>query len=194
MANITETPEWAEAVYQIAPGDYAAGGPEGVDNVQAQALANRTAWLKEQVETLQAVEPVAFSVTKSGVDQSINTSTFTVVTWAAPDAAHDTGSGWGTNAYTVPVAGWWSIDTAISCTPGSVTGAGFSATIAVNGVAVVEVLHRFGNNTTTSAEAHYEGPLAEGDIVTVLAWQDTGSAQPVSGTARWARFCGHLVR
>lgn len=51
MANVTETARWETGVYQIEKSDKVLGGAEGKVNVQAQQLANRTAYLKQQVET-----------------------------------------------------------------------------------------------------------------------------------------------
>lgn len=51
MANVTETTRWETGVYQIEKFDKVLGGAEGKVNVQAQQLANRTAYLKQQVET-----------------------------------------------------------------------------------------------------------------------------------------------
>lgn len=51
MANLPSSPIWSSDVYQIEITDSVLGGPEGVVNVQAKQLADRTAWLKEQVET-----------------------------------------------------------------------------------------------------------------------------------------------
>ena len=52
MANLNETPVWSEGVYQLEAADPVQGGPGGIDNRQAQELANRTAWLKGQVDAL----------------------------------------------------------------------------------------------------------------------------------------------
>ena len=52
MANLTEVVNYDAAVYQIATTDPVAGGPGGIANLQAQALANRTAWLYQQVESI----------------------------------------------------------------------------------------------------------------------------------------------
>jgi hypothetical protein len=52
MANLTESVTWAAGVYQIELTDPVIGGPGGISNLQAGALANRTAWLKAQVEAL----------------------------------------------------------------------------------------------------------------------------------------------
>lgn len=51
MANVTETARWETGVYQIEKSDKVLGGAEGKVNVQAQQLANRTAYLKQQVES-----------------------------------------------------------------------------------------------------------------------------------------------
>ena len=47
MGNITENPVWEDNVLQIEVGDSVRGGPSAVVNLQAQDLANRTKWLKE---------------------------------------------------------------------------------------------------------------------------------------------------
>lgn len=60
MANVTEVAEWELGVYQLETTDPVEGGPNGIDNQQAKQLANRTAYLKEQLEgkTGQATELV----------------------------------------------------------------------------------------------------------------------------------------
>jgi hypothetical protein len=52
MTNITETATYTAAVYQIATTDAVLGGVGGIANSQAQALANRTAYLKAQTDSL----------------------------------------------------------------------------------------------------------------------------------------------
>lgn len=52
MANLPETPVWETGIYQLEETDPVQGGPNGIDNQQGKQLANRTAWLKSQVETL----------------------------------------------------------------------------------------------------------------------------------------------
>lgn len=49
MADLVETTQWEAGVFQIETDTPALGGPGGPANTQAQQLANRTAWLKEQV-------------------------------------------------------------------------------------------------------------------------------------------------
>lgn len=47
LKSLAEEPVWEESIYQIQPGDLLAGGEKGLANLQAQQLANRTAWLKK---------------------------------------------------------------------------------------------------------------------------------------------------
>jgi hypothetical protein len=54
MGVIDETAQWAVSVYQIEAGDPANGGPDAPDNVQARALADRTLYLKGEIEALEA--------------------------------------------------------------------------------------------------------------------------------------------
>ena len=46
MANITEVSQWESVIRQIENGEAATGGADGLANVQAKQLANRTTWLK----------------------------------------------------------------------------------------------------------------------------------------------------
>jgi hypothetical protein len=54
MTNLTETSNFDANVRELETTDYAIGGAGGVANSQAQALANRTQWLKAQVAALVA--------------------------------------------------------------------------------------------------------------------------------------------
>lgn len=47
MANITEVSQWENVIRQIENGEAATGGADGLANIQAKQLANRTKWLKE---------------------------------------------------------------------------------------------------------------------------------------------------
>jgi hypothetical protein len=53
MANITESEQWDDGVYQLETTDPVQGGADGVDNLPHKALANRTTWLKAAIETVQ---------------------------------------------------------------------------------------------------------------------------------------------
>ncbi|MCP9760050.1 hypothetical protein EGI20_12105 [Aquitalea sp. S1-19] len=47
MANLTESDSWQEGVYRIETTDPVLGGEDGISNVQAKQLANRTRYLKK---------------------------------------------------------------------------------------------------------------------------------------------------
>ena len=49
MANITEVSQWENVIRQIENGEAATGGADGLANIQAKQLANRTKWLKEHL-------------------------------------------------------------------------------------------------------------------------------------------------
>lgn len=51
MANLKETQTWESGIYQIEKTDPVVGGEDGISNKQAKQLANRTAYLKKEVET-----------------------------------------------------------------------------------------------------------------------------------------------
>jgi hypothetical protein len=58
MANLAEDAQWEEGVYQLEVGDMAEGGPDGISNLQAKQLANRTGWLKQELEEAKESIPV----------------------------------------------------------------------------------------------------------------------------------------
>ncbi|MFM5853056.1 tail fiber protein [Aeromonas veronii] len=54
MANLSETPNYDSGIYQIETTDPVLGGPTGIANAQAKSLANRTAFLKQQIDQLNS--------------------------------------------------------------------------------------------------------------------------------------------
>lgn len=54
MANLTEVAQWEAGIYQLEVNDPVEGGATGIDNLQPKQLANRTAYLKAQLEALAA--------------------------------------------------------------------------------------------------------------------------------------------
>ncbi|POA99732.1 hypothetical protein C2134_05010 [Chromobacterium sinusclupearum] len=52
MANLQEKPAWEAGIYQLETSDPVLGGPDGIDNLQAKQLANRTVFLKKQIDDL----------------------------------------------------------------------------------------------------------------------------------------------
>lgn len=69
MANIPESPVWADGVKQIETTDKVLGGPDGVVNQQAKNLADRTAFLKQEVEGAQAAAASADEKAQGAIDQ-----------------------------------------------------------------------------------------------------------------------------
>lgn len=50
MAGITEMVSWTNEIYRIEENDPVEGGESGVDNKPHKDLANRTKWLKQEIE------------------------------------------------------------------------------------------------------------------------------------------------
>ena len=76
MSNLQETPVWVDGVYQLTEetpvlgkqNDVAGDGPA---NLQAQQLANRTRWLKEQMESVSDYREYTFFKSESDPDGTI---------------------------------------------------------------------------------------------------------------------------
>ena len=60
MANLAEVSQWENVIRQLENGEAATGGADGLANVQAKQLANRTKWLKDN---LAPIVNAAFSGT-----------------------------------------------------------------------------------------------------------------------------------
>ncbi len=56
MANVTETPTYPDGIYRIETTDPVIGGEDGISNVQAKQLANRTAWLKVRADQVDVAK------------------------------------------------------------------------------------------------------------------------------------------
>lgn len=56
MANVTEQSIWESGVYQIETTDPVLGGANGIANVQAKQLANRTSYLKQRADQVDAAK------------------------------------------------------------------------------------------------------------------------------------------
>ncbi|WP_256672122.1 hypothetical protein [Pseudomonas sp. o96-267] len=87
MANLPESPEWADGVYQLETSDPVEAGPEGIDNLQAKQLANRTAWLKAQIlellEGAGAKQPLDATLTALA---ALSTAANQLIYTTGPDA------------------------------------------------------------------------------------------------------------
>ena len=74
MATLPESAEFTPGIYQLEETDPVVGGPDGVDNLQAKQLANRTLWLKQEVETLQQDLGSIDAYTRAEVDTLVGQS------------------------------------------------------------------------------------------------------------------------
>ncbi|KVC53253.1 hypothetical protein WI72_21740 [Burkholderia ubonensis] len=54
MSNLIESDRWEDGIYQLETSDPVIGGPDGIDNLQAKQLANRTQFLKRSLEAGQS--------------------------------------------------------------------------------------------------------------------------------------------
>lgn len=76
MANLKETAQWEPGIYQIEQTDPVVGGADGISNVQARQLGNRTAYLKKQVEemgtTVEAFDPSMQSGIFAGLQMALD--------------------------------------------------------------------------------------------------------------------------
>lgn len=89
MADLVETQNFDAGIYQLETTDPVEGGPGGIDNRQAQQLANRTAWLKlQQEQHAAAVDPHPQYMTAAESNAAIADAVAAVV--ASSPAALDT--------------------------------------------------------------------------------------------------------
>lgn len=80
MANLIETNQWEDGVYQIEKTDPVVGGKDGISNLQAQQLANRTSYLKNEVELRAAIDSPSFTGTPTAPTPSQTVSNTQVAT------------------------------------------------------------------------------------------------------------------
>ena len=72
MANLSESSTWQSGIYQIETTDLVKGGalPDGISNLQAKQLADRTSWLK----TYSGVKNRFLAIASISANTSINTA------------------------------------------------------------------------------------------------------------------------
>ncbi|HIF6318738.1 TPA: hypothetical protein ACX3MK_003015 [Raoultella ornithinolytica] len=71
MPNLPEQPAWESGVHQLEESDRAKAGPGGVLNIPPTQLANRTRWLKAQLESISDYREYTFFKTESDPDGTI---------------------------------------------------------------------------------------------------------------------------
>lgn len=72
MTNLTENETWEEGIYQIELVDPVVGGPDGISNRQAKQLANRTTWLKAQIDALLSGVVSAYKATRLATARTLS--------------------------------------------------------------------------------------------------------------------------
>lgn len=76
MANLTEIAQWENGIYRIELTDPVVGGEDGIDNVQAKQLGNRTLYLKAKIDAMEGtvesyspeMQEALFAGLKFGID------------------------------------------------------------------------------------------------------------------------------
>ncbi|MDM4471382.1 hypothetical protein QTP23_26915, partial [Klebsiella michiganensis] len=71
MSNLPEQIAWESGIHQLEEADRAKAGPGGVLNIQANQLANRTKWLRAQIESAQDYREYTFYKSESDPDGTI---------------------------------------------------------------------------------------------------------------------------
>lgn len=87
MANLEETETYEAGVYQLEVTDQALGGATGVMNTPPRQLANRTKWLKAQVDTMLGWA-ASFATRTLRVAQAASATSQRVIMWS-PSSAYD---------------------------------------------------------------------------------------------------------
>ena len=82
MASLTELTQWEVSIYQIETTDPVIGGDDGLSNRQGKLLANRTAYLKQQVELKAPIASPTFTGVPAVPTAAADTSTTQVASTA----------------------------------------------------------------------------------------------------------------
>jgi len=194
MANLLENPLWEAGIYQLEESDPVMGGEEGIDNLQAKQLANRTGWLKQKHEEEAAKTAThgqrldrhhealrLFDQALSNHGQTLQTHGETLTQHGDTLAQHGTAIGSNTQKInnlesraTMPVG-------AIMFFPGSTAPPGY---LKMNGATISRAayadLWAFAQNALAPGNdtANYPGLFGEGDGVTTFKLPDTRGLFP----------------
>ena len=71
-SKLPEQATWVDDIYQLEKDTPVLGGRGGPDNIQAEQLANRTRWLKDQIESASDYREYTFYKTESDPDGTIS--------------------------------------------------------------------------------------------------------------------------
>lgn len=121
MADLPELSEWTSGIYQLETSDPVLAGPEGIDNLQAKQLANRTKWLKDKLDQLDAKHSVRVATTADVALGGVQTIDGVALVAGDRVLVKDQAAAAANGIYVV-AAGAWSravdADASIEVTPG----------------------------------------------------------------------------
>jgi hypothetical protein len=81
MPDLEESSVYEPGIYQLETTDPVMGGVNGVDNLQAKQLANRTVWLKDKTDSLES----DVILVRSSASQAISANLFNIFDWNVVD-------------------------------------------------------------------------------------------------------------
>ena len=79
MANLKENAAWESGIYQLETTDPVVGGVDGISNKQAIQLANRTSYLKGEIETLKSKSNTQLALKRDISDSYSKTQTAALI-------------------------------------------------------------------------------------------------------------------
>nr|DAX93537.1 MAG TPA: tail collar fiber protein [Caudoviricetes sp.] len=97
MANLKETAQWEEGIYQWETTDPVLGGENGIDNKPTRQLANRTAWLKQELEAAQQSQRSRLITAGAGLIGGGNLSADRSIALATPSTLSGSTANWAGN-------------------------------------------------------------------------------------------------
>lgn len=97
MANLKETAYWEEGIYQWETTDPVLGGENGIDNKPTRQLANRTVWLKQELEAAQQIQRSRLITAGAGLTGGGNLSADRSIALATPSTLSGNTANWAGN-------------------------------------------------------------------------------------------------
>lgn len=97
MANLKETAFWEEGIYQFETTDPVLGGENGIDNKPTRQLANRTVWLKQELEAAQQIQRSRLITAGAGLTGGGNLSADRSIALATPSTLSGNTANWAGN-------------------------------------------------------------------------------------------------
>lgn len=180
MANVQESPLWDAGIYQLETTDPVMGGPNGIDNLQATQLANRTLYLKQKLEEgLNAIDVLLLDKSDS---QTITAAVFNEINFNSilSDPAGIVPAGTTESAIWSVPAGYTHARVSGSCTIDPPDGADllFSVSLSIAGLSTPSLLTGQGGNAATMSAGEYVAgnfispfiPVQEGDTVGMVVY------------------------